>query len=156
MDNKCVRRFRDEDAKATAQLFFDSVRLGTQSYYDEAQRNAWAPQVPETAEWLDRLKSQTVLVAERNGSVVGFITLTAEGCIDLAYVAPDRIGQGIGKELYDAIVSEASRAGLPKLYAEASHLARAFFERQGWSVVRPQTILRGGVSIANFVMEKKL
>ena len=152
-----TRPFRDDDAAATAQIFFDSVRLGTQNYYDEAQRLAWAPRVPETATWLKRLKSQTVFVAERQGRVVGIMTLTAEGCIGMAYVAPDAIGQGIGKALYDAILSEAEIIGVPKLTAEASHLARAFFERQGWSVVKPQTVTRGGdVAIPTFAMEKIL
>ena len=152
-----IRRFRDDDAGATAQIFFDSIRLGTQDYYDEAQRHAWAPRVPETSKWLSRLKSQTVFVAERHGCVVGFMTLTAEGCIGLAYVVPDAIGQGIGKALYDAILSEAEIIGLPKLTAEASHLARAFFKRQGWSVVESQTVTRGDdVAIPIFVMEKIL
>ncbi len=157
MDHTNIRRFGDVDARATAQIFFDSVRLGSRDYYDEAQRLAWAPRVPETATWLDRLKSQTVFVAERQGRVVGFMTLTAEGCIGLAYVATDAIGQGIGKALYDAILSEAENIGVPKLTAEASHLARAFFKRQGWSVVKSQTVTRGDdVAIPIFVMEKIL
>ena len=61
------------------------------------------------------------------------MTLKADGCIDLAYVAPDAIGQGVAKALYDAILAEAVAVGIPRLHAEASHLARAFFERQGWS-----------------------
>lgn len=157
MDPAHIRRFRDDDAKATAQIFFDSIRLGTQDYYDEAQRHAWAPQVPETSKWLSRLKSQTVFVAESQGRVAGFMSLTAEGCIGLAYVAPDAIGQGVGKELYDAILSEAAIIGVPKLTAEASHLARAFFKRQGWSVVKSQTVTRGDdVAIPTFSMEKIL
>ena len=156
MDHTNIRPFRDDDARATAQIFFDSIRLGTQTYYDEAQRNAWAPRVPEATKWLDRLKSQTVLVAKRQGRVAGFMTLTAEGYIDLAFVAPDLLGQGIGKALYDSILSEAVKSGVPRLTTEASHLARAFFERQGWSVVKPQTVVRGGVSIPNFAMEKIL
>ena len=151
-----VRAFRDEDAAATAQIFFDAVRDGAQAHYDEAQRQAWAPHVPETAEWLNRLKPQMVLVAEQKDRVVGFMTLTADGCIDLAYVAPDQIGQGVAKQLYDAVLAEAVGRGLPSLHVEASRLARGFFERQGWSVVRPQTVLRGGVDVPNFVMRKDL
>ena len=152
-----IRPFRDDDASAAAQIFFNSVRLGTRDYYDEAQRVAWAPRVPEATKWLSRLKSQTVFVAERSGRVVGFMTLAAEGYIDLAFVASDAIGQGIGKELYDAILAEALNLRVPRLHAEASHLARPFFERQGWSVVESQTVTRGDdVAIPNFVMEKEL
>ncbi len=46
--------------------------------------------------------------------------------------------------------------GVRRLYSEASHLARAFFERQGWSVVREQTVSPRGVPMTNFVMEKIL
>ena len=156
MDPTNIRRFRNDDAGVTAQIFFDSIRLGTQAYYDEAQRHAWAPRVPETTKWRTRLKSQTAFVAERNGGIVGFMTMTAEGYIDLAFVAPDVIGHGVGQALYGAILSEALKFGIPNLTAEASHLARAFFERQGWSVVRPQTFSRGSDSITNFVIVKKV
>lgn len=151
-----VRAFRDDDAAATARIYFDAVRIGARTHYGDAQRRAWAPRVPETAAWLDRLRPQTVLVAERDGQVIGFMTLTAEGCIDLAFVTPDHIGRGVAKQLYDAILAEAEGRGLASLHTEASHLARAFFERQGWSVVRPQTVSRDGVEIANFVMRKDL
>ncbi len=130
------------------------MRIGARTHYDEAQRQAWAPAVPATADWLARIKPQTALVAERRGDVVGLMTLTADGCIDLAYVAPDQIGQGVAKQLYDAIMCEAVERGMPRLYAEASHLARGFFERQGWSVVRQQTVTRGGVEMTNFAMVK--
>jgi len=151
-----IRPFRDDDAEATAQVYFDSVRQGTRVYYDDAQRRAWAPARPDLSGWRERLASQTAFVAERNSRVVGFMTLKADGCIDLAYVAPDAIGQGVAKALYDAILSEAVRRGIPRLHADASHLARAFFERQGWLVVTAQTVTRGGVAIPNFVMEKTL
>jgi len=132
------------------------VRRGTRAFYDEAQRRAWAPEVPATASWLERIRAQTALVAERNGVLVGFMTMTAGGYIDLAYVAPRHIGKGVAKALYDAILAEALQEGRTKLRAEASHLARAFFERQGWSVVRRQTVARGGVRMTNFLMEKTL
>ena len=151
-----IRRFQERDATATARIFFDAVRVGAQAYYDDAQRRAWAPAVPKIAGWLERIWPQTALVAEHDGRVVGFMTLTKDGSIDLAYVAPDRIGQGVAKQLYDALLAVAVERGLPGLRVEASHLARGFFERQGWEVTRQQTVRRGGVAMTNFVMTKKL
>ena len=151
-----IRRFRPEDAAATARIFFDAVRVGAQGHYDDAQRRAWAPDVPDTAAWRARLEAQTVRVAERDGVVVGFMTLRADGCIDLAFVAPAAMGQGVAGALYEAILAEASRLGLSRLHAEASHLARPFFARRGWTVVRPQTVTRDGVMLTNFLMETAL
>ncbi|WNK01706.1 GNAT family N-acetyltransferase [Thalassospiraceae bacterium LMO-JJ14] len=151
-----IRRIQDDDIAATAQLFYCAVRQGAAGYYDDAQRQAWAPEVPELVRWHDRLMAQTGFVAELDGAIIGFMTMTAVGHIDLAYVAPAYIGKGVAKALYDEIVCEATSNGLSRLTSDASHLARAFFERQGWVVIRPQTVVRDGVSIRNFVMHKEL
>lgn len=148
-----IRRFRDADAAATAQVFYDSVHHATQGFYDDAQRQAWAPRVPDLEPWLARIKAQTAIVAERNGAVIGLMTLRDDGYLDLAYVVPDAVGQGIAKALYDAILADARKAGLARLTSEASHLARCFFERQGWRVIEEQSVARNGVALTNFRME---
>ena len=151
-----IRPYRDDDASATAEIFFDSIRYGTASHYDEVQRQAWAPDIPEPPGWQARLGPQTVFVAERGGSVIGFMSLTRSGCIDLAYMLPDAIGQGVARSLYEQILSTALRDGLTRLYTEASHLALPFFQRQGWRVVKRQTVSRNGVALENFVMETEI
>lgn len=148
-----IRLFRDEDAAATAQVIFDSIRVGARDHYDDAQRRAWIPEVPETDEWLARLKPHYVLIAERDRIVIGFMTLTADGLIDLAFVAPDAIGQGVAKALYDALLVEARSRGQTRLRVAASLLARPFFERQGWSVSEEETVIRSGVALRRFRME---
>ncbi len=156
MENVRLRGFQTEDGRATAEIFYRSVRCGARAFYDERQRRAWAPRIPDAEAWLARLRLQTVLVAERDGAVLGFMSLSAEGCIDLAYVAPEAIGRGIGRALYDAIVREALRLGLTRLETEASHYFRRLLARRGWSVVEERTVLRDGVPLHNFLMEKRL
>ena len=151
-----IRRFMPDDAAALAALFYESVHKGARRAYDKAQRRAWAPRIPDTDEWRDRLSAQTVLVAERNDNPIGFMTLREDGCIDLAFVAPDAIGQGVAKALYDDILEAAVQAGMPRLHAEASLMARPFFERQGWTVIAPETVVRDGVSLPRFRMEKRI
>lgn len=151
-----IRRFQDKDLAATAQIFFDAIHIGARHHYDDAQRQAWAPTVPEPSRWHHRLTSQTTLVAEQEDQIVGFMTLSREGCIDLAFVTPNRMGSGITSNLYEAILVEATEHGLTKLWTEASHLARSFFLRQGWHVIKPQTVTRNGVTLTNFVMRKDL
>lgn len=151
-----IRRFLEVDATATARVFFDSVHNGAHMDYTEEQRRAWAAEVPNTKMWLSRLSQQAVFVAEKAGCVVGFMSLTTDGHIDLAFVAPDWIGHGVGKALYEAIVAEALRRNFSKMTVEASHAARVFFERQGWTVVRAQTVERQGIYLENFAMERVL
>lgn len=156
MENLNIREFSEDDATATAQIFFDAVRLGTTEYYDERQRIAWAEQVPDDDDWYKRLQSQYSLVAQLNTRLVGFMTLDGYGHIDLAFVAPDLIGKGVARALYERIEAEALRLGIERLDTEASYMARRFFERQGWSVVRQQSVVKGDVSLTNFAMEKRV
>lgn len=152
----CIRPFHEGDAAATANIFFDAVRLGSVGHYNEAQRQAWAPEVPDNSTWLKRLGPQMVFVAVRDGEAVGFMTMKANGHIDLAFVRSDKIGQGIAHKLYLAIEAKAISAQIKRLTSDASHMARPFFERQGWRVVSEQSVPRDEVSLTNFVMEKIL
>lgn len=151
-----VRRFREEDALATAALFHASVHGLANAHYSQAERDAWAPQIPETAVWMQRLQGQSVFVAERDGVIVGFMTLRPDGYLDLAFVSPDASRKGVASKLYEAIEAEAMALGLTRLHAQASHLARPFFERQGWTVLKEQSAERNGVALTNFAMERRL
>jgi putative acetyltransferase len=148
-----IRRFRDSDTAATARVFFESVHRATRAFYDAAQRQAWAPRIPDTEAWRARIAPQIAFVAEQEGAVVGFMTLRQDGYLDLAFVAPDAVGQGVAKALYDAILRAASDAGIARLTTEASLVARPFFERQGWTVLHEEAVERDGVTLTRFRME---
>ena len=156
MDDVCIRKFRPDDTVETAQIFFDAVRIGAVDHYSQTQREAWAPNVPETTKWLEKLLSQTTFVAEHDGKPIGFMALMPNGHIDLAFVTPDVMGQGIAKKLYEAILLEAHKLEVTRLSTDASSPARSFFERQGWSVVKEQSALCNTVRLTNFRMEKIL
>jgi len=155
MTDVCIRRFRESDAAAAARVFFDSVHRATRSYYDAAQRQAWAPRIPDTDAWRARIMPQIAFVAERDGAVIGFMTLRTDGHLDLAFVAPEAVGQGVAKALYDAILREAIAAGITRLTTEASLMARPFFARQGWTVLCEQAVARDGVTLTRFQMARE-
>lgn len=147
-----VRRYQHADASACAVLFYRAVHEGAAGAYTEAERAAWVQDVPETAFWDKRLSNDTCFVAEREGAVVGFMTLEGDGFIGLAYVAPEEMGRGTAAALYAALLNEATVKRLKSLTTEASYLAKPFFEKFDWQVILPQKIERNGVAIANFKM----
>jgi putative acetyltransferase len=151
-----IAEFDPAQADQLGRIFFDAVRKGATDFYDEAQRLAWMPRVPSGPNWETRLASQTTLVACIAGQPVGFMTLDAEGYIDLAFVSPDHHRQGIGQRLYVQIETLARAAGTPRLHSQASFLVRGLFEKKGWNVVRKQRIEKAGVTLTNFLMEKHL
>jgi len=151
-----IRKFEHNDTEATARIFYQAVHLGTAQYYDERQRKAWAPKVPDLDQWHEKLNSQWVYIAEFNQTQIGFMSLKDDGCIDLAFVCPEYMGQGIAQMLYQEIIKKAHEENMAKLYADASYLAQSFFKRNGWVVVQKQSIVRCETVLTNFRMEKLL
>ncbi|MGJ8532660.1 MAG: GNAT family N-acetyltransferase [Alphaproteobacteria bacterium] len=151
-----IREFQDEDASAAANLFFEAVQTGAKAAYTQEQRNAWAPAIPDVATWRDRMAAQYSVMAYQGGELLGFMTLTKVGVIDLAFVHPRAMGSGVAGKLYDVIIKEARARKLPTLQTRASHMARRFFEKRDWSVVQQQTAVRGDVELINFRMEFKI
>jgi len=151
-----IRRARASDTVAIAQIFFDAVHEGTKEVYDEAQRRAWGGEAPDPERWAARLEGLDTVVAERDGKVVGFLSLAKGGLVDLAFVAPDAIGAGVAWRLYGEIERIAREQGVSELVTDASFKARPFFARQGFEVVREQRVTIRGAELTNFRMRKRL
>jgi putative acetyltransferase len=151
-----IRLGTEADISSLVQIFYDSVRRGAGSEYSEEQRTAWAPAPPSIEVWTERLAQQLVLVNDRDGVIVGFMTMTSDGYIDLAFVSPTEIGTGVAKAIYDVLEAEAKCRNLARLYTQASARARRFFERQGWTVDAAQNPMIRGVKLHNYKMSKRL
>ncbi|MEO1453649.1 MAG: GNAT family N-acetyltransferase [Pseudomonadota bacterium] len=152
-----LRRYRATDATALGRILYRAVQEGAAAAYDAVERAAWAPRAPDGAEWALRLAGQVTLVADIGGKPCGFMTMATEtGYIDLAFVAPEVMGQGVGHALYREIEAVARDAGCPQVCTHASRVARPFFERQGWTVLHQEEVARGGVMLARFEMKKVL
>ena len=151
-----IRDYSAGDAPEIARLFYGTVRSVNRADYSEEQVEAWAPGVPDPDEWHARMAGRRTLVAEEGGEVVGFAELEGDGHLGMLYLREDAVGRGVGRRLYGAVEREAWAEGLRRIFTEASITARPFFERQGFRVVREQTVRPRGVAMTNFVMEKPL
>jgi len=151
-----VRSFVPEDADVLGQLFYRAVQEGAAGAYSEAQRRAWCPNAPTGPAWTERLSKADCVVAQQNGSVVGFMTLLDTGYLDLAYVDPAVARRGIGTAMLAVLEGRGRAAGMTRMETEASLVAEGLFASAGWTVVKRQTIERGGVTLQNARMAKSL
>lgn len=151
-----IRNFCPSDSDALRQIFYRAVHEGTTAWYTPEQRAAWANAAEAPPEWPKRLGDHMTVVAEMDAQISGFMTLGYDGHLDLAFVTPESMGTGVASALHDRLLSLARAAGLELLTTEASHLARRFFLRQGWTELAAQEVELRGVSLANFRMEKRL
>lgn len=141
-----LRAYRGSDLPAILSLFRDTVHTVCARDYTRPQLDAWAPAEPDAAAWDVSLRAHRTLVAEENGSILGFADLAEDGYLDRLYVHRDWQGRGVASALCAALPG-ARRT-------HASITARPFFERRGWRVVKEQRVERRGVLLTNFVMEK--
>lgn len=151
-----TRPLAPEDGAIAAEIFFDAVHHGTSDVYTSEQRHAWAGSAPNPSGWLQRFQNIAGYAAEIDGVMVGFMTLNADGYIDLAFVRNDLTGRGIGQLLYRLIEDHAVSEGIRALTTEASHKAKPFFHGRGWQIDQEQVVVKDGISLTNFKMSKSL
>ena len=127
-----IRRFRLEDAQGCRSVFVMAVRIGAAGRYSEEERTTWVkdPTMPDG--WGDWLHDHITFVAEGDDALDGFFMLEASGYLNMAFVRPEVMGQGVADALYAAILAEAQALGLTRLHVLASRYAQSFFARHGW------------------------
>lgn len=158
MDHVRIRSYRPGDEHALAEVFFTSVREAARDDYSEEQVRAWAVELPDPSTFAERAEDGRLLLVAVDGNdhVVAYADLENDGHIDHLYCRPSWIGRGVGSALYEAIESEARARGMRRLFVEASEAARRMFERNGFRVVHRNDLVRHGVELHNFDMEKDL
>jgi putative acetyltransferase len=150
-----LRRMRPGEEPRLYEVLRASVMKGTAGDYDEAERRAWAPARPAVS-WPDRLQLLQTFVAADGQRPIGFIAVSRDGHLDLAYVTPELIGRGIGGQLLDRVETEMRLSDVGEMTCDASKGFRRLLERRGWEVVKEEVVRRGGVALARTRMRKRL
>jgi putative acetyltransferase len=150
------RPYRPDDAPRLLALFRDTIRRVNARDYDSEQIRAWASEEIDPAAWAARFAGRFVVVAEEGERLAGFAELETDGHIDRVYVSADHQHRGIGRRLLIAVIDEARRRGLPRLFVEASITARPFFAALGFGNATEQVVTCRGVEFVNYRMEMLL
>lgn len=152
-----IRGYSSEDAEALAAIYYNTIHNICIRDYSPAQIDVWAPKSSlEVSGWKKKWSRLPPLVAVFEGQVVGFAELEPNGHIDCFYCHHEWIGRGVGSALMKSIEEKAKENNLPRLFVEVSITAKPFFERKGFFVITPQTIVRNGIELKNFKMEKDM
>ena len=146
-----LRDYAPSDCKTLAELFFNTVHIINSNDYSEEQLNAWATGHIDLEQWNRSFLSHYTVIAEINGTVVGFGDIDNTGYLDRLYVHADFQHQGIATAICDKL-EQASHA--EKIVTHASITAKGFFEKRGYKVVAKQQVQRQGILLTNYVMER--
>lgn len=151
-----VRTHRNSDIPHISRLYYDTIHRVNCHDYTREQIDAWAPAVPEDSFWKERFKKYNVYVAEEDECIVGFTELGSTGHIDCFFVHHEWQRRGVGTRLMERIVASAGTKQIPRLFAEVSITAAAFFLDRGFVIVKENEAMRREVKLRQFVMEKWL
>jgi putative acetyltransferase len=151
-----LRPYLPDDASLLVEIFRASVMDLTGDDYTEAQQQAWAATAEDEAAFAKRLGNQLTLVASLEGSPIGFASLAPGGKIDMLYVHPAAVGQGVAAMLIDALEKLAGARKNEKLIVDASDTAHGFFEKRGYIAQQRNTVTVGDEWLANTTMHKQL
>lgn len=146
-----IRPYERTDCAEMAELFYETVHTVNAGDYTAAQLDAWASRDVDLAEWDRSFREHLTLIAVEDGRIVGFGDMDGSGYLDRLYVHKDAQGRGIAS----AICGELEETvGAARFTTHASITARPFFEKRGWRMVRERRVVRRGIVLANYLMEK--
>ena len=151
-----LRPFLAADTPVLAAIFAASIEQLTGDDYSEAQQEAWASAADDEENFGKRLASELTLVATLQNSPVGFAALKGADHIDMLYVHPSAVGQGVASMLCDALEKLAGGRGAKSLTVDASDNANEFFLKRGYVGKQRNTVTVNGEWLANTTMQKAL
>jgi putative acetyltransferase len=152
-----IRKYSVGDVHALAHIYYHTIHRINSQHYTPEQVDVWAPESSlEESQWVKKFEKTIPLVAVVDEAVVGFAEFESDGYIDCFYCHHNWIGCGVGSALMHAIYEKASEWKVNRIFAEVSITAKPFFEKQGFIIVTEQTVIKRGVHLKNYKMEKKL
>jgi len=132
MTNIALRPYLPADAPILASIYAASIDELTVEEYTDEQRFAWMTLAEDEQTFGKRLADSLTLVALIEGDPVGFASLRDNEAIDLLYVLPSAVREGVATTLCDALEKLAGARGAKKLTVDSSDTAEPFFKQRGY------------------------
>ena len=151
-----LRPFLAADTAVLAAIFVAAIQELTGDDYSETQQEAWASAADDEEQFGKKLAGELTLIATLQNSPVGFASLKGADHIEMLYVHPSAVGQGVGAMLCDALEKLAGARGAKALTVDVSDNAQDFFLKRGYVGKQRNTVTINGEWLANTTMQKTL
>ena len=119
--------------------------------YSPEQLDVWATGKVDTEKWDRSFCEHYTVVCAEGELILGFGDIDKTGYLDRLYVHSKYQNQGIATAICDELEWAFS---VSRITTHASITAKPFFLGRRYQVVKEQQVIRRGVSLTNFVMEK--
>ena len=153
-----IREYETKDAAAVAEIFNRAVADIASASYTPEQIAAWLGGGMEAGETHVRCSDgRAVWVATDDAdTAIAFVDLEDDGHIDMLFCQPQWAAHGIASALYAQLEMSARQRGMPRLYVEASEIAKPFFAHKSFALLHRNDVAMDGVAVHNYAMEKRI
>ncbi len=148
-----LRAYQPVDCKTLTELFYNTVHTVNAKDYTKEQLDAWATGNVDLEKWNRSLEEHFSLVALDGEKIIGFGDIDKSGYLDRLFVHKDYQRQGIATAICDKLEQSVE---VDKIITHSSITAKPFFEQRGFSAVKQQQVIRQGIALTNYVMEKQV
>lgn len=148
-----LRKYLPSDVEALAELFYQTVHAVNAKDYTREQLDAWTTGSVDLEAWNRSFLEHYTIVALIDGKITGFGDIAPSGYLDRLYIHKDHQGRGIASAICDALESAVDTK---QITVHASITAKPFFLRRDYRIVKEQQVVRKGIFLTNFIMEKRL
>ena len=148
-----IRRYEHKDCEHLINLFYHTVHTINAKDYSQEQLDVWAGDKIDLETWNRSLSKHYTVVAVENNIIVGFGDIDKSGYLDRLYVHKDCQRQGVATAICDQLEQEVR---VSKITTHSSITARPFFAQRGFRVVKEQQVIRNGIALTNYLMEKQV
>ncbi len=149
-----IRSYEKSDTGTLINLFREAVHAINSKDYTSEQIAVWAPENIDEKKWAENLSRNITFIAELQGIIVGFADMTYSGHLEHMYVGKEYQGRFIAFKLFKALEKRAKTLKLSKITTDCSITAKIPAERVGFKVIKRQIVVRSGVSLINYLMDK--
>ena len=146
-----LREYKTSDCEQLAKLFFQTVHSVNAKDYTKEQLDVWATGNVNLQEWDKSFTEHYTVVAIENNIIVGFGDIDVSGYLDRLFVHSEHQREGIASAICDELEQSVS---VKTITTHSSITAKPFFEHRGYRVIQEQTVIRNGIALTNFIMEK--
>ena len=146
-----IRDYQPSDCEEIAELFYHTVHTVNAKDYSQEQLNAWANGQINLKEWNRTMQAHYSIVAVENKVIAGFGSIDKAGYLSHLFVHADYQR----KKIATAICNRLEQVVSGNITTHASITAKPFFEKRGYQMVKRRQVERQGITLKNFLMEKR-
>lgn len=151
-----IRKASEADLPSITGLFRETVLTVNAKDYQPEQITVWASAARNIDRWKERIREQCFLLAEVEGELLGFASVSPSGYFDTLYVHKNHQQKGVARALLLGVEAFCKKHGVRQLCSEVSITARPFFEQQGFVLDQEQRKYLNGMEFTNYRMHKNL